>query len=235
MNRTYFNSIQNFIDREFENFETDVFSANIKRWATVSTSYLSGNLSLMERLKLKIDEHVTALIDPEIGRIENNVYLNLIKLLFYLRLLNESCESEILNLTAEELSIKLGVDFSIVQELLLLKNKEYSNSVFEPLNAFGNDLTPLDKVNVRLDDKLARMMNPVKKVIKEDTILDFIGYLILRSILLKLDSGEYNVCPNCQHHSIERFRDKRTCMYCATGWHIDDDGEIIIDSIESES
>ena len=75
-----------------------------------------------------------------------------------------------------------------IESTLLMKNVEYGNSVLEPLRIFSN-ASPIEQINVRLDDKLSRMLNDCKKTIKEDTVFDFIGYLILKMIAEKIDSN----------------------------------------------
>jgi len=69
-----------------------------------------------------------------------------------------------------------------IKELLISKNKDYGNSFAETINVFTN-LNPIEQINVRLDDKLKRMLNEGEKNFNEDTELDFIGYLILRRVL----------------------------------------------------
>lgn len=71
-----------------------------------------------------------------------------------------------------------------VKELLLLKNKEYGNSALSPIRIFSES-DNIEQINVRVDDKLSRIKNKTEKIIKEDTILDLIGYLILLRIAKK--------------------------------------------------
>lgn len=73
-----------------------------------------------------------------------------------------------------------------IEAKLLRKNIEYGNSVLEPLRIFSK-ANPIEQINVRLDDKLSRIMNDCEKTIKEDTVFDFIGYLILKMIAEKID------------------------------------------------
>lgn len=79
-----------------------------------------------------------------------------------------------------------------VKELLLTKNKEYGNSVAEPLSIFS-DLTAEEQINVRIDDKLKRI-HSVRRLgkmqIHEDTELDLIGYLILKRALRLVGAGK---------------------------------------------
>ena len=73
-----------------------------------------------------------------------------------------------------------------IESTLLMKNIEYGNSVLEPVRVFSN-ANPIEQINVRLDDKLSRMLNDCDKTIKEDTVFDFMGYLILKMIAEKVD------------------------------------------------
>lgn len=75
-----------------------------------------------------------------------------------------------------------------VKALLVKKNREYGNSAFEPLPVFS-DLSAIDKLRVRIDDKLKRIMT-VRRLkagpeVLEDTELDLIGYLVLLRVARK--------------------------------------------------
>jgi len=72
-----------------------------------------------------------------------------------------------------------------IKEILLQKNKEYGNSAINPVRIFSS-ADNIEQINVRLDDKLSRIKNKGNKTIKEDTVLDLIGYLILRQIAIKM-------------------------------------------------
>jgi len=76
-----------------------------------------------------------------------------------------------------------------VRELLLLKNKEYGNSALEPKRIFSH-ASAIEQINVRLDDKLSRIMTSGEKEIKEDTIQDLIGYLILLKVAQRIQNNE---------------------------------------------
>ena len=64
------------------------------------------------------------------------------------------------------------------KELLLEKNREYGDSALHPLGIFSR-LDAIEAIKIRIDDKLARIRYGGQKNIKEDTVLDLIGYLIL--------------------------------------------------------
>ena len=70
-----------------------------------------------------------------------------------------------------------------IKHMLLEKNKSYGNSAAEPLGIFSKT-TPIEQINVRIDDKLKRIKNG-KEYKTDDTVLDLIGYLILRRIVLE--------------------------------------------------
>lgn len=67
-----------------------------------------------------------------------------------------------------------------VKDLLCQKNRAYGSSAFEPVRVFSK-LDAEAGINVRIDDKLARISRGVKD--QEDTELDLIGYLILKRVL----------------------------------------------------
>lgn len=76
-----------------------------------------------------------------------------------------------------------------VKTLLLTKNNEYGNSALEPINVFSG-LDAKAQIDVRIDDKLKRIQT-VRQMsgpatIHEDTVLDLIGYLVLRRVAEKL-------------------------------------------------
>ena len=68
-----------------------------------------------------------------------------------------------------------------IKKILLQKNKEYGDSAVNPIRIFST-ADNIEQINVRIDDKLSRIKKGGKTVIKEDTELDLIGYLILRRI-----------------------------------------------------
>ena len=70
---------------------------------------------------------------------------------------------------------------AFVRDVLLQKNKEYGDSALKPLRIFASS-DNVEQINTRIDDKLSRIANQGEKNIKEDTVLDLIGYLILKRI-----------------------------------------------------
>lgn len=69
-----------------------------------------------------------------------------------------------------------------IRDLLLKKNASYGNSVFDPLRVFSKAAL-IEQINVRIDDKLSRIARGDH--IGEDTVLDLIGYLVIRRIAEK--------------------------------------------------
>lgn len=68
-----------------------------------------------------------------------------------------------------------------VLETLVAKNKAYGNSALEPVRVFSR-ASPIEQINVRLDDKLSRIVRGAKDRDDEDVELDLIGYLVIRRI-----------------------------------------------------
>lgn len=73
-----------------------------------------------------------------------------------------------------------------IKGMLLEKNAAYNNSAFHPQRIFSK-LGPEDRIRVRLDDKLARIVAG-NEDLNEDAILDTVGYLVL--LLIQKESGE---------------------------------------------
>lgn len=65
-----------------------------------------------------------------------------------------------------------------IADLLIAKNKQYSNSALDPIRVFSK-ANRTEQLKVRADDKLSRIRNGDTS---EDAILDLCGYLILMKI-----------------------------------------------------
>ena len=63
-------------------------------------------------------------------------------------------------------------------EMLITKNRAYGNSVFMPVAIFAKG-DPEELINVRIDDKLSRLMRG-KEAAGEDAEMDLCGYLLLK-------------------------------------------------------
>ena len=82
---------------------------------------------------------------------------------------------------AENKSFADQVDdvLAMVGTLLKAKNKAYGNSALDPIRVFSK-ADPVEQLNVRIDDKLSRIMRGTDS--GEDVDLDLIGYLVIRRI-----------------------------------------------------
>jgi len=72
----------------------------------------------------------------------------------------------------------IATECEAIKQLLIMKNKEYGNSAIEPKRIFSK-VDAVEQIKVRIDDKLSRLMSGGEKSIKEDTVQDLIGYLVL--------------------------------------------------------
>lgn len=82
---------------------------------------------------------------------------------------------------AAERSFAHQVDdvLAMVGDMLKAKNKAYGNSALDPIRVFSK-ADPIEQLNVRIDDKLSRIMRGSES--GEDVDLDLIGYLVIRRI-----------------------------------------------------
>ena len=96
----------------------------------------------------------------------------------------------------------IAEECDIVKSVLLQKNREYGDSALNPRRIFST-ADSVEQLNVRIDDKLSRIMCGGVKTINEDTDLDLIGYLILRRVAkkynqAKLEQGGDADCEQCE-------------------------------------
>lgn len=75
-----------------------------------------------------------------------------------------------------------------VKTILLEKNRKYGDSAINPKRVFSK-ASPIEQINVRLDDKLSRIMSGQGDD-TEDAELDLIGYLILKRVAKSFMEGE---------------------------------------------
>jgi hypothetical protein len=93
----------------------------------------------------------------------------------------------------EKIDTLISQECDAIKELLRSKNKKYGNSAFNPVRIFSKSSTE-EQINVRIDDKLSRISQGYANDIKtgdataEDTVMDLIGYLILKRIKMKLNA-----------------------------------------------
>lgn len=83
----------------------------------------------------------------------------------------------------------IAAECEAIKELLIKKNQEYGNSALRPMRIFSR-AKPDEQINVRIDDKLSRIANINPLQIKEDTVADLIGYLILKRVLETLNAED---------------------------------------------
>jgi hypothetical protein len=74
-----------------------------------------------------------------------------------------------------------------IETILIGKNRQYGNSVLDPVRIFSRSST-VEQILVRIDDKLSRVRTGDPSD-GEDTILDLIGYLIFLWIAIKKDAA----------------------------------------------
>ncbi|WP_461521134.1 hypothetical protein [Porticoccus sp.] len=67
-------------------------------------------------------------------------------------------------------------------EFLVGKNRSYGNSAAQPVRVFAKGMSPTAQIDVRIDDKINRMMQGGEYP-GDDTVRDLAGYLILRMIV----------------------------------------------------
>lgn len=75
----------------------------------------------------------------------------------------------------------LHQELSFIEQFLLEKNNSYGNSALEPVKIFAKTISAVDQINVRIDDKLNRLIKGTQYR-DDDTVLDLLGYLILKRI-----------------------------------------------------
>lgn len=75
-----------------------------------------------------------------------------------------------------------------IKNMLLEKNKAYGNSASDPVRIFSK-VDAMEQINVRIDDKLSRIMRG-REFAGDDTVLDLIGYLILKRALIRKQTDE---------------------------------------------
>lgn len=77
----------------------------------------------------------------------------------------------------------------MITDLLLTKNKRYGNSATDPVSVFARDVSTRDRLRVRMDDKVSRLMRGGDFGDKEDPRVDLTGYLLLDLILDYLEKN----------------------------------------------
>lgn len=73
-------------------------------------------------------------------------------------------------------------------DFLVAKNRAYGNSAAKPIGVFAKRADALLSIDVRIDDKLNRLMKG-SEYPGDDTLQDLCGYLILRKIVATQNKG----------------------------------------------
>lgn len=74
-----------------------------------------------------------------------------------------------------------------LQNFLIEKNTAYGNSAIKPVRIFSK-ADPLEQINVRIDDKLSRLMKGTE-LPGDDDEKDLLGYLILKMVAKRMISN----------------------------------------------
>lgn len=94
-------------------------------------------------------------------------------------------------MTAQEAREAIAAECDAVKALLLMKNREYGNSAFDPIGIFSR-ADAVAQIEVRIDDKIKRIQTTREMTgtvtIHEDTEQDLIGYLVLLRVARKADA-----------------------------------------------
>lgn len=77
-----------------------------------------------------------------------------------------------------------------IANMLIEKNRSYGDSALTPVRIFSKDASPIEQLNVRMDDKLSRLLKGDAKAFGEDVEKDLLGYLILKRVALRRQKVE---------------------------------------------
>lgn len=79
-----------------------------------------------------------------------------------------------------EVQLLIAEECDKIKEELIAKNRKYGNSAIKPCRVFSK-ASPIEQLNVRLDDKLSRLMSGQADE-DEDVDFDLMGYIVLRRV-----------------------------------------------------
>lgn len=85
----------------------------------------------------------------------------------------------------EDVQETIRTECTKIAEMLCEKNEAYGNAVCNPIAIFSK-ASPLEQIQIRIDDKLARIQRSDANALGEDAVFDMIGYLILYRVYDKL-------------------------------------------------
>lgn len=77
--------------------------------------------------------------------------------------------------------IELSAILNEMKEFLLKKNEAYGDSAMNPIRLFSK-ASSMEQLNVRIDDKLSRIMNR-REYESDDSVKDLLGYLIIHRMM----------------------------------------------------
>ncbi len=66
-----------------------------------------------------------------------------------------------------------------LKKFLLVKNKRYGDSALKPVRVFSK-ASSMEQLNVRMDDKISRIMNSPED--RKNDFVDLMGYLVLKCV-----------------------------------------------------
>lgn len=81
----------------------------------------------------------------------------------------------------------IEAECAYISDMLYQKNLKYQNSVLSSSGVFSK-LDPIERINVRMEDKLSRLQNGLAD--DEDAEMDLAGYLILKRVVSKIIANE---------------------------------------------
>lgn len=73
-----------------------------------------------------------------------------------------------------------------MKEFLCAKNNSYDGSAFKAVMYAGNQISPMQTIDVRITDKIRRLQSSNPNFDGEDTEKDLLGYLILKLALKQM-------------------------------------------------
>lgn len=146
------------------------FMEESKRLLSPLAIYSKG-VSSQIRIAVKIDETLGDLGSLPSASLEDK--------LIYLLILKMLVKAEV---AADKLGESINKLFAEMAKFLIEKNKAYGNSVAQPINVFAKELSSVQQINVRIDDKLSRIARG-SEFPGDDTDIDLAGYLILKRVI----------------------------------------------------
>ncbi len=88
-----------------------------------------------------------------------------------------------MNIGTDTMQAMIEAECTFISKMLCEKNTKYQNSVLSSSGVFSR-LDPIERINVRMEDKLSRLQNGLAD--DEDAEMDLAGYLILKRVVTKL-------------------------------------------------